>query len=193
MFDLCGQWVVQAEASIAGVANSGITSTGIMYASARRQVPVPAYGREYQTNGRHWASATIPNPFSGGWWSTGNTASFATAAAPVAQMSAAEACDAVDGVWRGTWCDTKPSSPIIVDSFRNGYSLTSVSDGVWFDLDADGVPELVSWTQRDSDDEFLVMDRNGNGRIDDGSEMFGNHTPAYPDGPRSRPRMDSKR
>src|SRR3954471_7648819 len=56
VFDVCGQWVVQAEASIAGVANSGASSVGIMYASARRQVPVPAYGQAYQTNGRHYAS-----------------------------------------------------------------------------------------------------------------------------------------
>jgi hypothetical protein len=180
-FDLCGQWVVMAEASVVGVANSGLSAVGIMYASARRQVPVPAYNRVYQTNGRHYTAGTIPNPF-GVWWLTGTTASFATPVAPQASYDPAADCFNNDGVWRDTWCDFKPSSPLIVDTLHNGYALTSVEDGVRFDLDADGVAELVAWTARDSDDEFLAMDRNGNGRIDDGSELFGDHTPAYPDG-----------
>ena len=72
-------------------------------------------------------------------------------------------------------------SPIIVDTGRDGYRLTSVKNGVHFDLNADGTPELTAWTRRDSDDAFLAMDRNGNGRIDDGTELFGNYTPAYTD------------
>jgi hypothetical protein len=49
--DICGQWVVHVEANVVGVANSGQIATGIMYASVRRQVPVPAYNRLYQTSG----------------------------------------------------------------------------------------------------------------------------------------------
>lgn len=183
VFDLCGQWVVLAEANVVGISNSGLSASGMLYASAKRQVPVPAYNRTYQTDGRHYASGTIPNFANGGWWFTGNTASFATVVAHQAQYDPAFDCANIDGVWRDTWCDLKPSSPIIVDSSRNGYALTSVDSGVRFDLDADGVPELVAWTGVDSDEEFLAMDRNGNGRIDDGSELFGDHTPAYPSGP----------
>jgi hypothetical protein len=182
VFDACGQWVVLAEANVVNVANSGLSATGIMYASARRQVMVPAYNRTYQTNGRHWASGTIPSFFNGGWWFTGNTVSFATLVPPPVQYDAALDCFNRDGIWRDTWCDFKPASPIIVDSAHDGYALTSVSEGVRFDLDTDGVQEMVAWTRRDSDDEFLAMDRNGNGRIDDGSELFGDHTPAYPSG-----------
>jgi hypothetical protein len=69
------------------------------------------------------------------------------------------------------------ADPIIVDPRRDGFRLTSAKDGVLFDLDADGVPEQVAWTHADSDDAWLALDRNGNGRIDDGSELFGNRTP----------------
>ena len=182
-FDICGQWVVQAEANVVNVENSATRATGIMYASTRKQVPVPAYDRTYQTNGRHYASGSIPSPFAFAWWPTGNTASYATPRAPQAQYDPALACFNSDGVWRDTWCDYKPSSPILIDSSKDGYALTSVAGGVRFDLDADGRPEMVAWTRRDSDDEFLAMDRNGNGLIDDGSELFGDHTPAYPSGP----------
>jgi hypothetical protein len=72
-------------------------------------------------------------------------------------------------------------SPIIVDTAGDGYRLTDVEHGVLFDLDGDGQPERVAWTHAGSDDAFLAMDRNGNGRIDDGSELFGNYTPAYAD------------
>ena len=67
-------------------------------------------------------------------------------------------------------------SPIIVDIGGSGFHLTSASDGVLFDLNADGRPDPISWT-RDGSNAFLVLDRNGNGRIDDGRELFGNFTP----------------
>jgi hypothetical protein len=84
------------------------------------------------------------------------------------------------GTWNGYSCEIA-NSPLLVDTLRNGYRLTSVDEGVLFDLDGDGTPEQVAWTEADSDDAWLAMDRNGNGRIDDGSELFGNHTRAYAD------------
>ena len=72
-------------------------------------------------------------------------------------------------------------SPVIVDTAGDGFRLTSAAEGVWFDLDGDGVRENSAWTLPDSDDGWLAMDRNGNGRIDDGTELFGDHTPAYQD------------
>ena len=91
-------------------------------------------------------------------------------------------CESLEGEWDDGKC-AYANSPLIVDTARDGYRLTSVDNGVRFDLNADGVPEQVAWTRRDSDDAFLALDRNGNGRIDDGSELFGNHTPARPDTP----------
>ena len=119
-FDVCGQWFVRADAYVVNIANSGATGTGLMYAIARRQVPVPVYGRVYQTNGRHYASATIPNVFDNGWWFAGNTVSHALVNAPASSGNPAADCAALDGVWRDGWCDFKPTSPIIVNASGTG-------------------------------------------------------------------------
>jgi hypothetical protein len=181
--DICGQFIVAVEARVAGVPNSSLWRTGVLYVSARRAIMVPRYGR-WQTSGDHFVSGSIPNIFCcGGWWPAGKTTSFADVVPPGPSDPASQ-CNALgsDYYWNGWECVYAPGSPIIVDGRRNGYRLTGVEEGVRFDLDADGVPEQVAWTRQDSDDAFLAMDRNGNGRIDDGSELFGNYTPAHASG-----------
>lgn len=76
-----------------------------------------------------------------------------------------------------TWIDPECDTPILLDLGGRGYKLTSASDGVSFNIRDDGVARQIGWTAPDSEVAFLVRDRNGDGSIDTGAELFGNATP----------------
>ena len=60
--------------------------------------------------------------------------------------------------------------PIILDLNGNGYEIERKSSGAYFDLNCDGFAERINWTTKDA---ILAVDKNGNGTIDDGNEVFG--------------------
>ncbi len=64
--------------------------------------------------------------------------------------------------------------PLILDLDGDGVETTNVKDGAYFDHDSNGFAEQTGWAG--SDDGLLVMDRNNNGTIDNGSELFGDQT-----------------
>jgi hypothetical protein len=72
--------------------------------------------------------------------------------------------------------DDGKESPIVLPLGDDTYRLTSVSGGVKFDIRAEGSDVQIGWTQLGTENAFLALDRNGNGRIDNGAELFGNRT-----------------
>jgi hypothetical protein len=73
-----------------------------------------------------------------------------------------------------------PGSPIIIDTTGHGFHLTSAEGGVIFDIVGDGRPIQIAWTSATSGNAFLALDRNHNGKIDNGEELFGNLTEQPP-------------
>jgi hypothetical protein len=63
--------------------------------------------------------------------------------------------------------------PLVLDLDGDGIETTSTRDGaaIVFDHDGDGVKTGTGWVK--PDDGWLVLDRNGNGAIDSGRELFG--------------------
>ena len=66
--------------------------------------------------------------------------------------------------------------PLILDLDGDGLEIIRLNgaDSVKFDTDADGLKTATAWAA--SDDGFVVLDRNANGTIDSGRELFGDET-----------------
>lgn len=66
-------------------------------------------------------------------------------------------------------------SPLILDLDGDGVeTLSMTGNSIYFDHDNNGYAEKTGWANKD--DALLVIDKNKNGKIDNGTEMFGNNT-----------------
>lgn len=80
-------------------------------------------------------------------------------------------CDDIEDDVENAGNTPAPRDPLVIDLGHEGILLTSVDNGVYFDLDNNGFAERTAWVG--PEDGFLVLDRNGNGKIDNGGELFG--------------------
>ena len=76
--------------------------------------------------------------------------------------------------------------PLIIDMNNDGFQFGGKQNSVWFDLYADDNPIKLQWVFKNQDDAFLVMDLNDDGRVADGSELFGNGTEMITSGEKAR-------
>ncbi|MFO0059101.1 MAG: calcium-binding protein [Cyanobacteriota bacterium] len=69
----------------------------------------------------------------------------------------------------------KVASPLILDLDGNGIqTLALTGTAIYFDHDCNGFAERSGWVGYN--DGLLILDLNNNGKIDNGRELFGNHT-----------------
>lgn len=80
----------------------------------------------------------------------------------------------------GSCCEIFGDTPIIIDVDDSGFALTDIAHGVEFDFLGNGKKVQMAWTAPGSTNAWLALDRNGNGIIDSGKELFGNATAQSP-------------
>jgi hypothetical protein len=73
--------------------------------------------------------------------------------------------------WRDAQSFTPRRDPLFIDLDADGLELRAADGAVLFDHNADGIRTGTGWAF--SDDALLVWDRNANGAIDSGRELFG--------------------
>lgn len=100
-------------------------------------------------------------------------------------------CDQVDSLWTTPSENNPPpdpcgfscqeghgaDSPIVINPGKGAYHLSGAEDPVLFDISAIGHAFWIGWTAAGGDEAFLCLDRDGDGAITNGAEMFGNATP----------------
>jgi hypothetical protein len=116
---------------------------------------------------------------------TGQPASLTTAAIASVLISKGwlDPSDAANNILSAAQTSALYYSPLVFDIDGNGIRTLSVDQGVRFDLDADGKKDQTGWVG--SGDGLLARDLDGDGQIDDGSELFGEAT-VLADGSRAK-------
>jgi hypothetical protein len=69
-----------------------------------------------------------------------------------------------------------PASPVLIDVGGQGFVLTSVANGVWFDIGGTGNPIQIAWTAANANNAFLALP-GADGLVHTGKQLFGNFTP----------------
>ncbi|MFH0824236.1 MAG: hypothetical protein V2B18_15900, partial [Pseudomonadota bacterium] len=64
--------------------------------------------------------------------------------------------------------------PLVLDLDGNGFDTIGIQNGPYFDMAGDGFAEHTGWVGPGNG--FLAMDKNGDGIINDGKELFGDQT-----------------
>ena len=123
----------------------------------------------YQTRGRHYFdggqfSSTFGNTMPGGDCG-GNTCNPCT-------PGYAQGGNCAPNQQDQCGCCPDPC-PLIIDRSGDGLHLSGADDGALIDINGLRAMFWLGWPTT-SDDAWLAYDRNGNGIIDDGSELFGN-------------------
>ncbi|MBK7017789.1 MAG: hypothetical protein IPH39_20130 [Sulfuritalea sp.] len=149
----------------------GFAATGAQNAGLN-DLQVDIGGTQYIWN-NNWADLNLTN--GGGWNAAGNGALASPGAPYCAAPLVTQSIDYIGGA-------KNHLSPLVLDLDGDGVAidLTHAYDGgrVFFDIDADGFAERVGWVN--PDDGLLAMDVNGNGRIDDITELYGDdQMPAF--------------
>ena len=70
-------------------------------------------------------------------------------------------------------------TPLVLDLDGGGVSTRGLAEGVSFDIDGDGVLDRTGWIA--AGEGLLALDRNLDGEVNDGTELFGSAT-RLPDG-----------
>jgi hypothetical protein len=78
--------------------------------------------------------------------------------------------------WDHCNCCLREESPIVIDLAGNGVRFSSAEEGALFSIN-NGPRRRVAWTVG-PDDAWLALDRDGNGLISRGAELFGTVTPS---------------
>jgi hypothetical protein len=83
--------------------------------------------------------------------------------------------------YAGNGCCFSSKTPLLFDLSGHGFHLSDAANGVWFRPYARKSAEfMVAWPEPGAQNGWLVLDRNGNGLVDDFSELFGDETPQPP-------------
>ncbi|MGB4347843.1 MAG: calcium-binding protein [Burkholderiaceae bacterium] len=124
-----------------------------------------AYAKAIAANGYgvgRWMTSQLPNPFSG-------AADLANLGGDYDQLG-----NFITSLQNQFQVAKSRIDPLILDLDGDGIETISTSAGIHFDHDGNYFAETTGWVGKD--DGLLVWDKNGNGAIDNGGELFGNNT-----------------